>query len=183
MISRIVPLLTLALLGAGCSLRSAGAGQDQDPDGPSLSFSKVSIAEFDGARRLWDLHAAEVVYDHEVARLRDVKVQVYRDRTVSATCQAPAADFDTTTRDLSLAGPVRMVAQGGRAVLRAENISWIGSAARLVARGRIEILHGPSRLQAFGLEADQATSRVILAGPVEGKFRIAHPGMDGRWQP
>lgn len=145
-----------------------------------MSFSNVSIAEFDGATRLWDLHAAEVDYDHKVARLRSVKVQLFKDLRVSAVCQAPAADFDTTTRDLTLLGPVRVVAQDGNAVLSAENVTWSGATHKAVAHGRIEIKHGPSQLLAYGLEADTASSHVVLAGPIDGRFRVAHPGPAGR---
>ncbi len=176
-----IPLvLAFALVGAGCDLRAGKGGQDQDAGGPAMTFKKVSLSEYDGARRLWDLKAAEVEYDRRLAHLQDVTVRIYRGQELSAECQAPAAEFDTTTRDLKLTGPVRVTAQNGRAVLEAENVSWSGPDHRLVALGRVEIQHGPSRLQAFGLEADTATSRVVLAGPIDGKFQVAHPGPRGR---
>lgn len=178
--ARIVTLLALALLGAGCQLRSGGSGNDADSGGPFMTFTRVSIAEYDGSSRLWDLRAAEVDYDNRIARLKDVKVQIFRGNNLSVECEAPAGDFDTLTRDLKLAGPVRVSAQGGRALLEAESITWSGPAHKLVAQGRVEIQHGPSRLQAFGLEADTANSRVVLAGPIDGKFQIAHPGRRGR---
>jgi len=165
-------LAALVLVSAGCDLHAGRGQQDLDHGGPALTFSRVSLSEFDGSRKVWDLKADAIRYDERTARLQGVTLRYFKDGHVAAVCQAPEANLDTLTRDLDLAGPVKIDTEKGEALVEAQHVQWSAAERKLRAQGRIVVRHGLSRLVAHGIEADEALTKVNLVGPIDGRFKL-----------
>jgi hypothetical protein len=144
-ISQFLAVSALVTLGSGCHLRGGGHDASEGhPDGPGIVFSQVSLAEFSGADKLWQMHAAHVRYVGTVAHLDGVTFRHFRAGRPDEVATARTATFDTTTRDVQLLGPVVVRGRPGEA--RFEQITWRAAERKLtggaldarfqVARGR-----------------------------------------------
>lgn len=163
-------LVGAALVGAGCQAQSQRASAAQAPGGPPVSFSKVTLSEFDGQIKVWDLEARHVDYDKRLAALEEVRLTYYQDGRLSSIVRAPAARFDTETRNLRMVGRTTMHSAVASTSFAADDVRWNAGSQRLQAQGNVIFDRGPSRLAAHTLEADRSLSRVRLDGAVVGRF-------------
>ncbi|MBM3275625.1 MAG: hypothetical protein FJZ00_10755 [Candidatus Sericytochromatia bacterium] len=131
-ISQFLAISALVALGSGCQLRGESHdGAERHPDGPSIAFSQVSLAEFSGADKLWQMHASRVRYVGTVAHLEGVTFRHFRDGLPDEVATAKTATFDTTTRDVQLRGPVIVKGRPGEA--RFDQITWRAAERKLTA--------------------------------------------------
>ncbi|MBI6545595.1 MAG: LPS export ABC transporter periplasmic protein LptC [Cyanobacteria bacterium NC_groundwater_1444_Ag_S-0.65um_54_12] len=174
---RLFVILVSIVLVTGCQASSREAIATPDPGAP-VQFAKVSLAEFVGNMKIWDLQAKRVGYDGQLANLEQVTLRYYRAGQPASVVEAPAARFNTMTRDLAMQGRVRMRSLSASTSFAANDIRWQAGSQRLRATGQIIFQRGPSYLLAEQLAADSSLQRIQLLGSVQATFSLAVPGSD-----
>jgi hypothetical protein len=124
-------ILALAALGTACSPRPGQKGGGVSFGGPAIVFSKVSLAEYEGSAKIWNLEADRVRYDNRWARLEGLTVRYFRDGIQAAVCRAAGGTLDTESHDITFDGPVTFQGAGGKAIL--EGARGLGAERKLVA--------------------------------------------------
>jgi lipopolysaccharide export system protein LptC len=187
-----LPLLLMALIALGTwwlvrqtPLREPPAAAVALPGVPDYTMERFALQRFgaDGRLRL-QLEGRELRHYAQDDRIvvDDARLQARADDGARVQARARRASADAEGHQVDLHGDVAVVlapppgrAAEADAELRGEFLQVLVQAQRLRSDRPVTLVHGRNRVDAAGVEVDQRTRQVVLAGPLRASLLPAAP--------
>lgn len=187
-----LPLLLMAVLALGTwwlvrqtPLREPAVPVVALPGVPDYTMARFALQRFgaDGRLRL-QLEGRELRHyaQGDVIEVEDARLQALADDGARVHARAARATADADGRQVDLHGDVQIVLSPapGRpadadAELRGDFLQVLVEAQRLRSDRPVTLLQGRNRVDAAGVEFDQRTRQVVLAGPLRATLLPAAP--------
>jgi LPS export ABC transporter protein LptC len=124
------------------------------PGNVDVSLQGIHYTETRNGVKKWDLVADKVEYNkgREVARLTGVRLVVAgTDESGAIQLTADRADYDNSSKNVTLAGNVVAQSRSGLKVVAAESVTYVAAASLLKSAGRVRINDGNLTVDGVGM--------------------------------
>lgn len=144
------------------------------PTLPAAELETVTIVEFDGGQKLWELMAEKVVYDRDrqLAELADLEVRFWENGRVVSIAHSPRAVLETEARNIRMQGGIRVVSTQTTTSVEAQEVQWQAGTQELHAIGDVVFRRGPSTMEGPEMQANRSLMRARVGSPVRARVVV-----------
>lgn len=112
----------------------------KNPDNEQVKVSDIIITETNGGKKFWEIVASSANYDKsvEIATLKNVKSNFYKNDVVVLSAEAPLAIYNSAKKEVILKNGAR-AANNKNVLITAKEICWAGKTDIITAKGNVNI--------------------------------------------
>lgn len=144
------------------------------PGNVDVSLKEIHYTETQNGVKKWDLVADKAEYDkgRDVARLTGVRLIIAgTDKTGTIQLTADRADYDNSSKNITLVGNVVARSRSGLEVVAADSVTYVAAASLLKSAGRIRINDGNLAVDGVGMEFRTDTKGLKLLSDVNASIK------------
>lgn len=178
MMTRLVRILFVAILVAGCGTGDTGDPAPRQEGAPSQIVEGLVLRETESGRLAWKLEARRALrYEGRPTELEEMQIRFYgQGDSVRSTLTAQGGTVDEETRELLARGNVVVVTSDGMR-LESPELRWDPGIKKITTETEVKITDRDNVLYGQGITSDIHLKSYVIHRDVRGTLRDEDGGI------